>query len=298
MNARHVFPGPRPIARHAKALLRTGPTPAELLPALTRAAERMVRVLHRALAPLLGGKAPAVRCIAAPAEAASAALATRIAPLAANCLHAAGPAGAALFLSVEARTVFTLVDRAFGGAGEAPQPLPEQFPMSADLMAARIERAVATAAAAALEQNEDLPLVRRDGSFARLAPYADDTPLAVFEFSVDEPGLAPWSILAALPMTALPGLLAPQRAAAPKGGAHRGPASPDAAPFRDLPLPLRAVMAEVDLPVATVSALKVGQVLPVAIARIVPLRIGARTIAHGTVGAVDDRVAVQLTRAF
>jgi flagellar motor switch protein FliM len=34
------------------------------------------------------------------------------------------------------------------------------------------------------------------------------------------------------------------------------------------------------------------------VARNVPLRIGTRTIAHGTIGALDERVAVQITQAF
>lgn len=298
MNARHAFPAPRPIARHAKALLRTGPTPAELLPDLACIGERMARALTRALAPLVGGKAPAVRCLGAPAQCDLGAVSSRIAPLAANALHACGPGTAPLLLSIEAKAVFAIVDRAFGGSGATPDPLPEQFPMSADLMATRLERGLASAAAAAFDLADELPLMRRGGKLAELAPFAGDTPLASLEFSVEEAGSAPWTILAALPLASLPGLLGPQRTAAPARTARREPTGPDAAPFRDLPLPLRAVMAEVDLPVATVSALEVGQVLPVAIARIVPLRVGGRTIAHGTVGAVDDRVAIQLTRAF
>jgi flagellar motor switch protein FliM len=39
-------------------------------------------------------------------------------------------------------------------------------------------------------------------------------------------------------------------------------------------------------------------VLPVSVARHVPLRVGEATIAHGTVGTLDDRVAVQITSAF
>ena len=34
------------------------------------------------------------------------------------------------------------------------------------------------------------------------------------------------------------------------------------------------------------------------VARAVPLRVGGHTIAHGTVGTVDDRVAIQITNAF
>ena len=52
------------------------------------------------------------------------------------------------------------------------------------------------------------------------------------------------------------------------------------------------------IPFSVIAGLEVGQVLPVAVARQVPLRVGAATVAHGIVGAVDDRVAVQITRAY
>ena len=50
-------------------------------------------------------------------------------------------------------------------------------------------------------------------------------------------------------------------------------------------------------PVA-IAALQPGQILPVAVARSIPLKGGGKTIAHGTIGAMDDRVAVQITQAF
>ena len=63
-------------------------------------------------------------------------------------------------------------------------------------------------------------------------------------------------------------------------------------------LPVSAVLVDMSLPFAAVANLCVGQVLPVAVARAVPLRVGGHTIAHGTVGTVDDRVAIQITNAF
>jgi flagellar motor switch protein FliM len=47
---------------------------------------------------------------------------------------------------------------------------------------------------------------------------------------------------------------------------------------------------------AAVSALEPGSVLPVAVARAVPLSIDGRIVARGTIGAQDDRIAVQLTQ--
>lgn len=52
------------------------------------------------------------------------------------------------------------------------------------------------------------------------------------------------------------------------------------------------------IPFSSLSTLKPGQLLPVAVARSVPLTIGDKVVAHGTVGEMDDRVAVQITHAF
>ena len=49
---------------------------------------------------------------------------------------------------------------------------------------------------------------------------------------------------------------------------------------------------------AAVAALEPGQILPVSVARRVPLRVGEHTIAHGTPGAMDERIAIQITQAF
>ena len=43
-------------------------------------------------------------------------------------------------------------------------------------------------------------------------------------------------------------------------------------------------------------ALKPGMILPVAVARTVPLIAGEQVVAQGTIGAMDDRAALQLTQ--
>jgi len=63
-------------------------------------------------------------------------------------------------------------------------------------------------------------------------------------------------------------------------------------------MPVTAVLVDMRIGFSQLSALKVGDVLPVAVARSVPLKIADTTIAHGTIGEVDDRVAVQITHAF
>jgi flagellar motor switch protein FliM len=69
-------------------------------------------------------------------------------------------------------------------------------------------------------------------------------------------------------------------------------------PFGAVPLTISAVLVDMRIGFAALSNLQPGQILPVAVARSVPLKIGDKTVAHGTIGAMDDRVAVQITQAF
>jgi flagellar motor switch protein FliM len=81
-------------------------------------------------------------------------------------------------------------------------------------------------------------------------------------------------------------------------GQSRAIASPADAPFAALPVEVCAVIVDMQVPFSAIAALAPGDILPVQVARAVPLRVGDAIFAHGTIGAVDERVAVQITRAF
>ena len=285
----------RALARHCPELLRAGPGPDELIARLARRADRLARALACALAPLLGE--PPVVCCDPPRETGAEDFALAVGPLAANCLLAA-QRDARLCLSVEAAAVLRLVDRAFGGRGEAPDPLPETFPLSAELMIARIESLCGGALTRALDlPPAALSPLARAGALAELEPFPAATRLVVLSLDVTEAAGASWTVQFAMPLATLAALLGEDQApaAAPRPVAPRHPAD---APFGDMPLTLGAVLVDMRLSMAALSALRPGVVLPVAVARSVPLVIGGRTIAHGQVGALDDRVALQLTQAF
>lgn len=287
------FLAERAAAQHCAQLIQRGPSPAELLPMLTRAGERLARLLGGALAPLMGPATAELQ--AAPAERTTIEdLTGQIAPLAANSLLRLGHPDAPLLLSIDAGAVLRMVDRAFGGKGEIPADMPASFPLSAELLIARLEGLVAAQIAAVLNCAAPPEPVRRDGSLAALEPFAPGTALAALNIEVFKGLRAPWKLTIALPLSALPALLGhgDPRPAAPR---EARPADPAAAPFADLPLPLTALLVDMKVPLATVSRLEPGMVLPVAVARAVPIHAGAAVIAHGTVGAQDDRVAVKLT---
>ena len=232
-----------------------------------------------------------------------------IAPLAANCLFGAGAGEAPLLVSIEAEPVLRIVDHAFGGKGEAPCPLPASFSMAADLMIGRIEGLLsahitaaiaATAGAAPGAPAPSLTPLRRDGSLAMLAPFAEKAPLAMLTLEVEDGGVLPWLVTMAMPMGTLAALFGYPDPTPASGAARstRRLASAGEAPFADIPLPLRAVLVDMRISFAAVAALEPGQILPVTVARRVPLRIDDHTIAHGSPGTMDEHIAIQITQAF
>ena len=294
MKALHAFTDARPLAVHCPALLRGTAGPADLLPVLDRAAERLARALRPRLAPLLGGKAPHARH-SPPTRTTFTDFAASVAGLAGNSVMEAGPHGGTLLISVEAAALLRIVDRAFGGPGVAPDPLPREFPVSAELMVSQLELVIADAMAEAMgEGASGLRSLQRDGSLAQLDAYPDNASLVRLDLTIEELARESWTISIAIPPATLAVLLDGKSPCGPQSASH--PLDVTSEPFRDLPLPIQAVMAEINLSVSSVSALQVGQILPVSVARIVPLKVGGSTIAHGTVGAVDDRVAIQITR--
>lgn len=296
MKPTREFIAQRPLARHCPELLRAGPAPAELLALHTRFGERLARALATALGRLAGGDAPVVE--AEPArESGMAEFAVQVAPLAANSLLALGADNIPVLASIEAEAVFRLLDRAFGGRGAVPEPLPDAFPLSAELFVARLEAVVAAVLGEVLGCAPARAL-RHDGSLDALAPFTADRALATLAFEVTEQGHAPWTLTLAVPLDALAGLhgAGERRSDAPVSSARRR--TPTDEPFAAVPLTLRAVVVEMSVPVSRVAALKPGDLLPVAVSRQVPLRCGDTTVASGTLGAMDDRVAIQITQAF
>ena len=69
-------------------------------------------------------------------------------------------------------------------------------------------------------------------------------------------------------------------------------------PYGDVPLTLSATLVDMTIGFRRLCALRPGDILPVAVARSVPLKADGKTIAHGTIGESDDRIAIQITNAF
>ncbi|MCB2076674.1 MAG: FliM/FliN family flagellar motor switch protein [Novosphingobium sp.] len=298
MKPQRDFMAERPLARHCPELLKSSaPVAADLLPLLAQAGETIAARFAEGLSRLSGSGRPRVRA-SEPRKANFDDLSAQIAPLAANSLVCAGHGNAELLVSFEAEVVFRLLDRAFGGSGEAPSPLPEAFPLSGELFVTRLEAIAATALDGALGAGSQAARVlRHHASLERLLPFAPATALSVLTLDVEEAGGDGWSVTIAVPVASI-GLLIDCGDGASKAPGKREPANPASEPFADMPIPVSAVLVDMAVPFAKLSALRPGDVLPVSVARKVPLKVGGKTIAHGTVGSLDDCVAVQITQAF
>jgi flagellar motor switch protein FliM len=288
----------RAVAQHCAELVRTAPGTAELTARLESAAARLARALVPALAPLAGGKGLAIKPHAA-RELASLEFSLLLHGLAACTLFAVGPDALPLVVSIDAGAVLRMVDRTFGGRGMAPSPLPTEFSGSADLMIDRLEGLLTDHLAAALALPTGLPFApaRRAGLFDELEAFPAIETLVMLELQVTEAGGEAWPITLAMPAATLAALFAGTAPARP--AERRTPADPLARPFAEVPLDLTAVLVDMRMSMKTLAALAPGALLPVAVARQVPLRLpDGTTLATGTVGAAEDRVALQITAAF
>jgi len=279
-------------ANHSQALYRAAPPATDLLPRLAAQQLRIARRMGEALAATLGVDGPQLRPVACE-EIAGAALADRIAPLAANGLFSLAGTPHRVLLSIEAKAILAELDRTFGGIGEWEGELPAALPVSADMMAERLEGQLATTLAATLGCT--LAPAARDTSLAALAPFAADRRLVLLSVEVGRPWKHAWRIAIAAPLDALPALLAAEDAGTAR---RRGPASPLEQPYADLPLALAATLVDMNVPISRLARLAPGTVLPVSVARAVPLSIGGTIVARGTIGELDDQAAVQLSQLF
>ena len=281
-------------ASHSDALFGQRAEAADPLPEFGRLGERLARALPAVLA-AFGGKGLEVRA-GAPERLSGAELADRIGPLAANCLFGFGAGEHRLLLSIDARALLAQLDRAFGGSGEIGRDLPTALPLSADLLAQRVEQGVASEIAKALDAAEPLETIERDGSYAALEPFAAGDRLVVLTFEVIDGRAKPWPLVLAARADDLGAILPPSDAR--RRAPRRRQAGPLDAPFADITLEVEAVLTEMRVPLSRIATLAPGQTLPIPVARAVPLRIGGAVIARGTVGELEDRVALQLTQAL
>lgn len=278
-------------ANHADALFGQRAEDVDLLPEFGRLGERLARALAPALAAFGGGKAPEVRVTAVERKS-GAELAGELTRLGANALLGTGKLR--LLVAIDGGALLAQLDRAFGGTGEIGNKLPAALPLSADLLAQRMEQAVAELMTQLVDLPQPFEVVERDGAYATLAPFRKGDALAVLSLEVIERGAKPMKLALAVKAEALAALLPPTETRKRAPERNSGPLDE---PFGEIALTLEAVLTEMRIPLSRIATLEPGQTLAIPVARAVPLRIGGRVVARGTVGELEDRVALQITQS-
>lgn len=305
MKADYPLIAERRAALHCDALMHHAQPRDEgdHLPDFTRLVACFASYAERALLPFCGNETRLKPGKAENIEPAT--LAKRVASVAANSLYGLSAQGtASLLLSLDAGAIFRMVDRCYGGRGAMPAKLPASLPPAADLMAQRVEHALAAAMGDAMaeifapaDRVPPHPLARHH-DLAKLPFPATSGRIFACTLEVTSPADKKWAITLAIPC-ALFALLT-RSAGRPNHAGRQGDKTQNAGPahtssLEDIPLPLRAVLVDMRMPLSALGTLAPGAVLPIALARKVPLSTGKTTLAHGLAGEIEDRAAIKLT---
>ncbi len=296
------FAPARAAAVHCAELTTRGPRPEESAALMAAWRRDLARLLADDLSGLLSGDRLDVS-ITDPERLTGADALRRIGMLAANSLIRCGATAETALLSFDFATAIALTDRSFGGDGRVTGNVPEALPRSAALLVEETATMIAGAITAASYGDMPPPagastrgeVIVRSESAARLKPFALDAQTLFFVVEIANRQGCTWRAALAVSAERMARLL-------PGGGRRlrpRGPraaASPLAAPFADVPLPLHVVLAEFDLSLTRLQSLAPGDTIPLAMGRQVPLLAGETLVGHGAVGTAEDRMAIRLTR--
>ena len=293
MNQQAIPARGRHLAEHCAELTARASHAAAPPTRFSEAAADFARAIALPLGGLIGGARLRVSCSAAAALSPEALL-ERVGGIAAHCVLAVPGTQAHVLAVIPLHDLLSLTDRVFGGVGETPDDLPEELPLTADLVAGQIEGLICDAFASALSHLARPEVAARAPILARLSPFAVQPDCRTFELTVSEEGRGDLTIVLAMCAESFATLFSASR----KAIASPVRRDPQAGPFADIPLEVEAVVAEFNLPLARLSNLKVGDTLPLALSPEVPLKISETTFAYGSMGAADERMALQLTRVF
>lgn len=289
MRPLHDFTPARVVAQHCPELLgpvRDGENKDEWA---SRFAGTLCDDLPTQLEPLLGKR---IKALAGEPETRTAAsLLREIGKPSASYAVRLPNSGATLLVAFDLATASSVTERLFGGDGKLARDAYDGLPLSARIAVERVVRALAIASG-----EPDAPDVAYDSDITRLAPFPRGEYCACWSIEVSQDGYDSWQLRLAVLESALPGLCAGPGTSAKVPAPRPFLEAAADAPFEVVPMPVTAVLAETRLSLTRLASLKPGDLLPIAPRREVQLRIGAHPVAYGSIGTLDERVALQLTR--
>ena len=296
MSAPATFTKARPVAQHCAALLDRGNRDPLRQSRLPEVAIATAARLGHAFSRLLGGTRVAVTA-SVPRTISTDGFVSDGDALSACFLLNVPEGDGHVFLRITGGALLMLTEQVFGGNGGDQHELPDALPLTASLLAAQLQTAIATALSNVLGLAERLELDEPGATSASagiaLAKHAFCHAFALIVAQPERPDCV--IDLAVCPL-AHAALFGSAKAIALGDGARSS--APAALAAAGVQFDLRAVIAELSLPLIDVARLRSGDTVPLAMARGVKLKAGDLAIADATVGAVDGKVALQLVRVF
>lgn len=203
-------------------------------------------------------------------------------------------------VAIDGKFAFEMLDRFFGGDGEAPHPLPAELTGSAETLLKRLAGDIATQLEGAWELLAPIEFTGVESAMPlSVTPEIDASDAMVFtRLGVAAGDSKPQWIDILYPVTALkphsPSLTAKVIGGEPEPEPEwRNALTRNAMALR---LPVRSVLAEPVVPVSMLMSLKPGDVIPISFGPDVPVMVAKQQIGFGTVGTANGRAAIRMTR--
>lgn len=211
-------------------------------------------------------------------------------------LVSGGGAPSRVVAAFDIKTALALTDRLFGGSGTVPEQMPERLPQSASFAVERVVRALVRSVDALAPDTLSDATIQSHQSLARLEAFPRGDYCCNVTVTIEQDGFEAVTMSLLILEAELHALVDGKPAAGKREASAAHVERVRQAPFNSIPLEFRAALAELQLPLEQIAGLKPGQMIPLALRRDVPLLMDDRCFANGTVGTIDDQVALRLTQ--
>ncbi|HEX7819234.1 MAG TPA: FliM/FliN family flagellar motor switch protein [Sphingobium sp.] len=278
---------------------RTAAQSPALLNAIDRLGDRLARQLRLILEPLCGSR-PLVT--AKPVDNTMFMMWDACVPsFTSLSLYRLHPVKGVVALRIDAPLISSLVDRFYGGRGNSPDTEAREFRPTENRLIDRLSGQIMAAVTGCWA--EVLPmeatLIGRETGVVQAEIASADADVVVQAFEVNLGDRESWTIEILYPLEGLNGV---EGVNLPRSSMEDN-RPVDARWQRDLAdcmdnvrLPARTVLARPNLKMTELMALKPGDVINIHIARHLPLIVGDRVFAHGTIGEQDGRAAFMIEK--
>lgn len=213
---------------------------------------------------------------------------------------AISPGNGAALAVFDGRFVLEMLDLFFGGTGHAPHELPAEFSPSAEAIVTRLGGMLTEPMRVAWEPLARLKFTagRPESNPAMLGGLDGDDALVVTRIGVAAGHAKPVFIDLVYPVAALKPYAPSLNGKVLSKTAEQEPAWRNGLTraVMGVRFPIRSVLAEPVIPLATLMELKIGDVIPISVDKDVPVMVGGDRLGSGTVGTSNGKAAIKLNQ--